>query len=169
MWKFCFLSNRIFKKLWEMTKNLAPHPAWLSNPTVSKFVIPSTWLWQHTTSKYCYPCYGFLSFQFENFTNPLHGIFGIELVISVIIIIINNIIVINIIIIIIIIIAISRNYVSIIITIVSNITVLVPHNAIFFGYFMTLNYGVNKKTPQIVSPPHLLLHYQVFTKFAALQ
>ena len=100
--------------------------------------------------------------EFQNFTNPLHGIFGIGLVISVIIIIISiiiiNIIIINIIIIIIviiiiiIIIEISRNYASIIITIVSNITVLVPHNAIFFGYFMTLNYGVNKKTPQIVSP-----------------
>ena len=98
--------------------------------------------------------------EFQNFTNPLHGIFGIGLVISVIIIIsiiiiniiIINIIIIIIVIIIIIIIEISRNYASIIITIVSNITVLVPHNAIFFGYFMTLNYGVNKKTPQIVSP-----------------
>ena len=94
--------------------------------------------------------------EFQNFTNPLHGIFGIGLVISVIIIIISiiiiNIIIIIIVIIIIIIIEISRNYASIIITIVSNITVLVPHNAIFFGYFMTLNYGVNKKTPQIVSP-----------------
>ena len=99
--------------------------------------------------------------EFQNFTNPLHGIFGIGLVISVIIIIISiiiiniiiiNIIIIIIVIIIIIIIEISRNYASIIITIASNITVLVPHNAIFFGYFMTLNYGVNKKTPQIVSP-----------------
>ena len=99
--------------------------------------------------------------EFQNFTNPLHGIFGIGLVISVIIIIISiiiiniiiiNIIIIIIVIIIIIIIEIGRNYASIIITVVSNITVLVPHNAIFFGYFMTLNYGVNKKTPQIVSP-----------------
>ena len=35
---------------------------------------------------------------------------------------------------------ISRNYASIIITIVSNITVLVSCNAIFFGYFMPMSH-----------------------------
>ena len=59
---------------------------------------------------------------------------------------------------------IGRNYVSIIITIVSNITVLVSRNAISFGYFIPRSHGVNKKAPPIVSPT--LLPYQVFTRFA---
>ena len=53
---------------------------------------------------------------------------------------------------------IDRNYVSIIITIISNITVLVSHNAICFGYFIRISHDVNKKAPLIVSPtpPSLL-------------
>ena len=47
---------------------------------------------------------------------------------------------------------ICRNYMSIIITIVSNITVLVSHNVTFFGFFMPMDHGVNKKTPSSVSP-----------------
>ena len=41
---------------------------------------------------------------------------------------------------------------SIIITIVSNITVLVSQNIIFFGYFMPMSHSVNKKTPPSASP-----------------
>ena len=41
---------------------------------------------------------------------------------------------------------------SIIITITSNITVLVSHSVICFGYFMPMSHGVNKKAPPIVSP-----------------
>ena len=41
---------------------------------------------------------------------------------------------------------------SIIIPTVSNITVLVPHNIIFFGFFMPMNHRVNKKIPSSVSP-----------------
>ena len=41
---------------------------------------------------------------------------------------------------------------SIIITIVSNITVLVSHNIIFFGLFMPMSHGVNKKTLSSVFP-----------------
>ena len=47
---------------------------------------------------------------------------------------------------------ICRNYVSIIITIVDNITVLVSHNVIFFGFSMPMGRGVNRKTPSSVSP-----------------
>ena len=47
---------------------------------------------------------------------------------------------------------IDRNYVSIIITIISNITVLVPHTVICFGHFMPMSHGVSKKVPPIVSP-----------------
>ena len=44
---------------------------------------------------------------------------------------------------------------SIIIPIVSNITVLVPRNIIFFGFFMPMNYRVSKKIPSSVSThPH---------------
>ena len=48
---------------------------------------------------------------------------------------------------------IGRNYImSIIITIVSNITVSVSQNMIFFGFFMLTSHGVNKKTPPSASP-----------------
>ena len=53
---------------------------------------------------------------------------------------------------------------SIIITIVSNITVLVSHNIIFFGFFMPLSHGVNKKTPSSVSP-HLPGLFVVYKKY----
>ena len=35
------------------------------------------------------------------------------------------------------------------ITIIQNITVLVSHNIICFGYFLPMNHGVNKKAPLI--------------------
>ena len=53
----------------------------------------------------------------------------------------------------------TRNYVSMIITIVSNIIVLVSHNVIFFGYFMPTNHGVNRNTP------HLLLFHSPLPGF----
>ena len=40
VWKFCFISNAILKRLREMTRNLCTHPAWLSNPTISRFCHP---------------------------------------------------------------------------------------------------------------------------------
>ena len=46
---------------------------------------------------------------------------------------------------------------SIIITIFSNITVLASHNVICLGYLMSMNHGVKKKAPLIVSPPALPL------------
>ena len=46
----------------------------------------------------------------------------------------------------------SRNYVSIIVNIVSNITVLMSQNVILFGYFMPIGHGVNKEVPLSVSP-----------------
>ena len=47
---------------------------------------------------------------------------------------------------------IGRNYVSIIITIISNITVLVSHNVICFRYFIPMSHGVSKNAPPILSP-----------------
>ena len=49
------------------------------------------------------------------------------------------------------------NYMSILITIVSNITVLVSHNIIFYRFFISVNHGVNKKTPSSVSPTSISL------------
>ena len=37
------------------------------------FAIPPKWLSHPTISKYCYPCYGFLTPQFQNTSNPPHG------------------------------------------------------------------------------------------------
>ena len=54
---------------------------------------------------------------------------------------------------------IGRNYASIIITIISNITVLGSHNNIFFGYFMPFSHGVNKKASSTPLPN------QVFARF----
>ena len=53
---------------------------------------------------------------------------------------------------------IGRNYVSIMIFILSNITVLLSQTAICFEYFMSMNNGVNRKAPIFVSttsPPPL--------------
>ena len=50
----------------------------------------------------------------------------------------------------------GRNYVSIIIAIISNMTVLVPHSVICFGYFLPLSRDVNKRAPTTVSPTPLL-------------
>ena len=52
---------------------------------------------------------------------------------------------------------IGSNYImSIIITIVSNIIVLVSQNIIFFGFFMPMIHGVNKKKRFLFLPPPLV-------------
>ena len=55
---------------------------------------------------------------------------------------------------------IGRNYISIIITIISNITVLVSRSVLCFGYFIPMNHGFNKKA---CHPPPLSL-----TRFVVL-
>ena len=85
---------------------------------------------------------GFLTPQFQNFTNLSHhhGIFSDWLPNPTYLFIYLFIF------------EICRNYMSIIITIASNITVLMSHNIILFGFFMPVSHGVNKKTPSSVSP-----------------
>ena len=61
------------------------------------------------TSKYYYPCCGFLTPQYQTVTNPLHGISWIDYPTEFFL-------------------EIGRNYVSVIITILDNTTVLVSHN-----------------------------------------
>ena len=63
---------------------------------------------------------------------------------------------------------------SVIITIITNIIVLVLHNVICFGYFMPMSHGVNKKAPQIFYhrlPPNPTLSFTRFSTglFVALQ
>ena len=52
---------------------------------------------------------------------------------------------------------------SVVVTIISNITVLVSPNVICYGYLMPMSHGVNKKAPPVVStiPPPC----HVFTRF----
>ena len=46
---------------------------------------------------------------------------------------------------------------TILISIMSNIAVLVSHNVIGFGYFIPMSHGVNKKSTPITAPTPLLL------------
>ena len=46
---------------------------------------------------------------------------------------------------------------SIIISIISNTTMLLSHNVICFGHFMPMRYGANKEAPTIFSLPPLSL------------
>ena len=60
----------------------------------------------------------------------------------------------------------DRNYVSIIITIISNITVSVYHNIICLRYFMPMTHVVNEKALLIVSiSPPTFSSYKTFTRF----
>ena len=62
----------------------------------------------------------------------------------------------------------GRNYVPIMITVISIITMLVSHNVICFGYFIHMSHGFDEKAPPALFP--IPLPYPVFTKFfVALQ
>ena len=97
--------------------------------------------------KYCHPCYGFFISKFQKFTswNFSGLVIPLELFLQK-----------------------GRDYVSIIIILVSSITVLVSDNIIFLGYFMSLSYGINNKTPPSTSydpRPQLSSFYQVCLLF----
>ena len=64
---------------------------------------------------------------------------------------------------------IDRNYESIIITVISNITVLVSQNVFCLGYSMPMSYGVNEKTLPIVSLPPFVLSRFSPSLFVVLQ
>ena len=99
------------------------------------FVIPSTWLSHQTTSKYCYPCYSFLTQKFQILPTLYMEFFWIGNPTSFFFFFLKT----------------GINYVSIITTIVINFTALISHNAIFVGYFMPMSHGVNKKTSRSAS------------------
>ena len=138
---------------WPRTQVLLLHGHGYQIPQFQNFIIFPIWLLYPTTSKPWYPCYGFLILQFQNFTNLLPWNCS-RLAIALFIFLFF--------------LEIGRNYImsimSIIITIVSNVTVLVSQNIIFFGFSMPMSHGVNNKTPPSVSP-HLPLPYQVFARF----
>ena len=130
---FCFycplekFSNLVFPNVvnkslircenWKWPETLVLIVHGYQTPQFENFVIPLTWLSYPTTSKHSYPCYGFLTSQFQNLTNPSHRIlldWGSHFCIFS---------------------EISRNYMSIKIYIVNNITVLVWHNIFSLGFF----------------------------------
>ena len=129
-----------------MTRNLLLLHSYRT-PQIQNLAIPPIWLSYPTVSTYCCLCYGFLLPQHQNL-DLLHGIFLDWYLIQFIfftylcIYFLDK----------------GRNYVSFRITITVllycyyNITVLPPHNVIFFGYFMPVSHGVSKKTPPIPPP-----------------
>ena len=100
----------------------------------------------HTTSKYCYPSIAFSSYIFKILPTLYMEFFGIGNSTYYFL-------------------KIDSIYMSIIITSVSNITLLVLYNIIYFGYFMTMSHTINKNTSPSASL-HLPFHYEVFTRFA---
>ena len=103
-------------------------------PQFENFVIPLTWLSYPTTSKHSYPCYGFLTSQFQNLPNPSHRIFldwGSHFCIFS---------------------EISRNYMSIKIYIVNNITVLVWHNIFSLDFYVYEPWCQQEGSSKCLSP-----------------
>ena len=87
-----------------------------------------------TTSKYCYPCYISHPTNSKCYKPSICNFFGLAISLSfffVFLFLFSEI---------------GRIYGWIIITIVSNIAVLVSQNVIFFGYLTPNSHGVNKKT-----------------------
>ena len=89
-----------------MNRNLCAHPAWILNPTISKSCHSCYLVITFHNSKILLSLHFFLIRQFQTFTNLLIGMFGV--VIHLLFFFFE----------------ISRNYMSIIVTIISNITVL---------------------------------------------
>ena len=110
MWKVCFLSNAILEKIWEMTKNLCAHPGKLFNPAISKFCHCSCMVITLHNSKILLSLHCFLTRKFQTSTNLLIGIFEVSNPTNFFFFF-----------------EIGRNYVSVIVTIISNITVLQCH------------------------------------------
>ena len=71
--KACLSVERLFpvKKIWELTKNLGAHPAWLLNPTIPKFWHSSYMVVTLHNLKILVSLLLFLTSQFQTFTNPL--------------------------------------------------------------------------------------------------
>ena len=97
-------------KIWEMTKNLCAHPAQILNPTISKSCHSCYLVFTFYNSKILLSLHFFLIRQFQTFTNLLIGMFGVVIHFFFFFFF-----------------EIGRNYVSIIVTIISNITVLQCH------------------------------------------
>ena len=129
-----------------MTRNLSAHPAQLLNPIISKFRYLSYVVITLYNLNILLSLVLLSHSTISKFYQPTNSIFwGLVIPLNFFL-------------------EIGKNYVSIIITIISNITLLVSHNIIYFGYFMPTSHGTNKKAPPIVSPTPL--PYQVFTRFA---
>ena len=111
MWKVCFLSSTILEKIWKMARNLCAHLHSYWTPQFQNFAIPPIWLSSHSiTQRYCYPC---ITFSLHNFKLlPICQLEFLGLVIHcffVVFFVFSRFL---------------RNYVSILVTIISNNTVL---------------------------------------------
>ena len=136
------------KKIWESTRNLGAHPSQLQNSIYSKLCYSSYMVVTSNNFKCCYRCYCFLTHKFkilptyhiEFFCFSSPTFFFLQI---------------------------GRNYVSILTTIITNVTVLVLHSVICFGCFMPCIMVSNKKVPPIVSPPPYPLpgFHRVFLQF----
>ena len=125
----CLMQNSKKYGKWPEAYVLILHSYW--SPQFRNFAIPPIWLSHSTTWKYCSPCYCFLTPQFRTFMNLLIGIFWV-----------SNLTKFSL--------KIDRNYAPILITIISNITVLVSHNVICFRFYMPISHYVNKKLLQLI-------------------
>ena len=105
--KFVSCLMQYSKKHWKWpgTYKLIMHSYW--TPQSQNFAIPPIWLSLHSiTQRYCYPCINFHTPQFQTFTSLLIGIFGVSN--STFFLLLTFL----------------RNYVSIIVNIISNNTAL---------------------------------------------
>ena len=74
-----FSRSAILEEIFEMTRNLCVHPAWLMNFTISKFCYSSYMvIITLYNSKILLSLHYFLTPQFQTFTNLLIGIFGVS-------------------------------------------------------------------------------------------
>ena len=71
------LSNAILAKIWEMTRNLCAHPAWLPDATISKCCYFSYMVFIYNL-KILLSLHYFFTPLFQTFTNLLIGIFGVS-------------------------------------------------------------------------------------------
>ena len=115
------------------------HSSW--NWQIENFLIPPTWFSYFTTSKSCYPSYCFLTKQNKNFSNMPDMLF------------VGSVILLNFFFFLLLLLLRQVETVGqLIVTIINNITKLVPHNNICFGYFI-LWAKVSIRTFVQLSPP----------------
>ena len=140
--KHCFLCNAILEKVWEMTRNLSAHPALLLNPTISEFCHHSHMVITFYNLNILLSLLLLSHPTVSKLYQPTVGIFfGLVIPLNFL--------------------EIGRNYVSIIITNISNITVLC-HTVLFTLDILCVRAMVSIRRVLQLSPPSLS-----FTRFSS--